>query len=377
MRVLLIDQFSELGGAQRGFLEAAEGFAARGWQLHAVVPTGPLVNRLKPLCASLTTIACGPFRSVKKSVSDVLRFSTQFASQASGIARVIQRAGVDVLYVNAPRVLPAAAWARSGRPLIFHSHSVVTQRSAVRLAGHALRWSDATVVASSEFVRGWLAPLVPPARIQVIYNGIRGIGVKTNTRTDFRRIGTLGRIAPEKGQLTFVQAARIASEFNPSLTFFVAGAPVFGNQDYTQQMHDEAGPNVRFEGWTENIAEFFSRIDVLVVPSEAVDANPRVIPEAYAAGVPVISFDSGGVAELLEHNETGILVKDRSPKALAAAILSAVRDPEALNRMARNGHQRWRERYTLPRYQSELCDALERAVDVRLPRHTVRASASA
>ena len=110
-----------------------------------------------------------------------------------------------------------------------------------------------------------------------------------------------------------------------------------------------------------------------MVPSESVDANPRVIPEAYAAGVPVIAFDSGGIAELLVHQETGILVGERSPTALAAAILQAVRDPAALNRYALNAHQRWRDRYTLARFQSEVCGVLERTV----ARHKAPASVSA
>lgn len=377
MRILLVDQFAEMGGAQRGLLEASQGFSARGWELHAAIPAGPLWERLSPICSSISPISCGPYRSVHKSLSDVLRFAGQFRSQAKIIAQLMQRHHIDVLYANGPRVLPAAAWARSGRPLVFHSHSIVTQASAAHLAGTTLRWSNAHVLASSQFVAAWLVPFVHPDRLRVIYNGISGLGCLPQVRARYTCIGVLGRIAPEKGQLAFVRAARIASEKDASLTFEIAGAPVFGSQSYSDQVRNEAGSNVDFSGWTEDIREFFQQIDLLVVPSEAVDANPRVIPEAYAAGVPVIAFASGGISELLEHNHTGILVQDRSPQALAAAILDAVRQPDFLHRLARNGHQRWHERYTLPRFQSEVCDALERAVDARAPLRKAPASASA
>jgi glycosyltransferase involved in cell wall biosynthesis len=183
----------------------------------------------------------------------------------------------------------------------------------------------------------------------------------------------LGRIAPEKGQLTMVQAARIATARDPELTFEIAGAAVFADQSYADQVRREAGSNVNFTGWTEDIGEFFNRTDLLVVPSEAIDANPRVIPEAYAAGVPVVAFDSGGVSELLCDGETGLLVREHSAHALAAAMLDAVRDSDRLDRFAVLGHQRWKERYTLPRFQSEVCDALVRAVAFR----NVPASATA
>jgi glycosyltransferase involved in cell wall biosynthesis len=213
--------------------------------------------------------------------------------------------------------------------------------------------------------------------VRIVYNGIRDLGMSVRARNLHTRIGVLGRIAAEKGQLTFVRAARVAAAIEPELSFCITGAPVFGSQDYVDAVRREAGDLVTFSDWTEDIGAFFAGIDVLVVPSEAVDANPRVIPEAYAAGVPVIAFDSGGVSELLSHNETGLLVQEHSVEALAAAMCSAVHRTGELNQMAINGHKRWQERYTLPRFQSEVCEALERAAEGRSPVPSARASASA
>jgi glycosyltransferase involved in cell wall biosynthesis len=213
--------------------------------------------------------------------------------------------------------------------------------------------------------------------MRVIYNGIRSLGLSVRNAERRTRLGVLGRIAPEKGQLTFVRATRIAAAAHPGLRFVVTGAPVYGSPEYADSVRREAGPHVTFEDWTEDLRAFFAGIDILVVPSRSVDANPRVIPEAYAAGVPVIAFDSGGVSELLVDGETGVLVREHTAQALAAAMCEAVRRPAELNRMAANGHQRWKDRYTLPRFQSELCDAVERAVAVRGPAPRARASASA
>ena len=74
----------------------------------------------------------------------------------------------------------------------------------------------------------------------------------------------------------------------------------------------EAGGVVAFTGWTDDISRFLKQVDLLVVPSDAVDANPRVIPEAYAAGLPVLAFDGGGILELIEHGVTGLLTAERT-----------------------------------------------------------------
>jgi len=379
MRILLIDQFSEAGGAQRGLMEAAAGFAVRGWELHAAIPAGQVADTLAPLCRSITPLVCGPFTAVRKTLADMVRFGVQLPRQAAAIARVVERQQVDVLYVNGPRMAPAAMWARQGRPVIFHAHSLVTQPLAARLTGYALRAPDVTLLASSRFVARWLQPLAPDTLVRVIYNGVEGFGTRPRARERHTRVAVLGRIAPEKGQLAFARAARIAARRNPDLRFLIGGAPMFAGEDYLDAVRAEAGDLVAFTGWTEDIGEFFKEVDLLVVPSEAVDANPRVIPEAYAAGVPVLAFDGGGIPELIEHGVTGLLVAGHTPEALADAILNAAGDPPRLNAMAERGYARWQRCYTLARFQSEVCDAVEGAVGGRRrePVSKTRASATA
>jgi len=379
MRVLLVDQFGELGGAQQVLLEAVAGFAARGWELHAVIPEGLLGNRLAPLCASITPLVCGPFTPVRKSLADMARFGVQLPRQAAAILRVVKRENIDVLYVNGPRLAPAALWGRRGRPVIFHAHSLVTQPLAAGFAGFALRARGVTLLASSQFVARWLTTLVPNASIRVIYNGVAGFGPRFRTRNKPTRVAVLGRIAPEKGQLTFARAARIAVQHNSELRFHIGGAPMFAGEDYLDAVRAAAGSEVTFSGWTDDVGGFLKEVDLLVVPSDAVDANPRVIPEAYAAGVPVLAFDGGGIPELIEHGVSGLLLTQRTPEALAAAILEAVGDPQRLGAMAERGYARWQSRYTLARFQSEVCDAVEGAVGPRRRElvNKVRASASA
>ena len=138
MKILLIDQYGDLGGGQHCLIEAAAGFWARGWELHAAIPgEGRLASKLAPYCACIHAIPCGPFSSTRKTAGDIVRFAAQVPVQTMILRKIVGRAGIQALYVNGPRVLPAAAFARGSSPLLFHAHWDVPQRSAARL----VRWS--------------------------------------------------------------------------------------------------------------------------------------------------------------------------------------------------------------------------------------------
>jgi glycosyltransferase involved in cell wall biosynthesis len=360
MKVLLIDQFGEMGGAQRCLVEAAMGFAERGWEVHARVPDGPIHQALIPYCAEVRALPCGPFASAAKTVTDAVRFAWQLPRQAAEIAYTAKRRRIDVIYVNGPRVLPAAALGRAGRPLVYHAHWMVPQRASASLTRAALRGSGASAIATSRLAAAWLQGSVRPGLISTVYNGVAGFGISPQPRDAVRHIAILGRVSPEKSQLEFVRAARIAVQRDRNLRFTVCGAPMFSKDCYFEQVQAEAaGLPVEFRGWTENVGAFLAGVDLLVVPSKPIDNIPRVILEAFAAGVPVLAFASGAIPELIRHGVTGLLVREQTPEALAEAVVSAAGNCDLLNQIAARAYRLWQERYTLRRFQAEISDAVE------------------
>ena len=189
----------------------------------------------------------------------------------------------------------------------------------------------------------------------MIYNGIAGVACTPGAS---RVVGLLGRVSPEKSQLEFVRAARIMAAKNPGVRFLIGGAPLFARTEYFEQVRAEAGPEVDFAGWTSP-EDFLPRIALLVVPSAGVEAGPRVILEAFSAGVPVLASRAGGIPELIEHAVNGLLADSIAPEALAESICKALADPARLKRLANRARETWSERFTLDRFQSDVCDALE------------------
>src|SRR2546426_974605 len=121
MKLLLLDQFSDLGGAQQVLLELLPSIRARGWSATVGMPgDGPMFARVRELGFDTERIDCGPYGSGRKSLGDVARFAASTPRLASQIRRL---AMVDLIYVNGPRLLPAVALARPAAPVVFHAHS--------------------------------------------------------------------------------------------------------------------------------------------------------------------------------------------------------------------------------------------------------------
>lgn len=94
----------------------------------------------------------------------------------------------------------------------------------------------------------------------------------------------------------------------------------------------------------DRIRTFMEEHDMLVVPSVVHtngdrDGIPNVIMEALSCGMPVVATDVCGVGEVIRNGETGYLIPQRDPAALADAIRRMLSDREAALRMAQTGRE--------------------------------------
>jgi glycosyltransferase involved in cell wall biosynthesis len=330
----------------------------------AVPGRGRLVEKLHEHGVTVHSLPVTHLASGHKSARDSLRFAREAPKLIREIARLTEETGPDLLYVNGPRLLPAAAWVarRTGRPLVFHCHNHLAQRSAAIVAGRALQLSRARVIACCRYVARPLWPYVDPGRLRVIYNGVAAPHAVRVTSTGGPRIGVIGRISPEKGQAEFLEAARIVAQKHPAAKFVICGAPLFSDtaaERYSTRLRElSIGLPVEFTGWQEDVNDILSRLDVLVVPSLREPGAPRVVIEAFAARVPVVAFVSGGIPEIVIHGKTGFLIEPPTPEALAAKLVALLDDPDALHAAAGRAHEAWNENFTLERYQREVLEVI-------------------
>ncbi len=368
MNVLFLDQYSDLGGAQMCLLDVLPAARERRWSLHVVAPgQGPLGHRATARGAAFDSLPGGRYSLGRKSPADAARFAWDTRRWAAMVRRLARQSNANLIYVNGPRLLPAVWAAGMDRPVLFHCHNRLPQRYAAWLAGQSLRATKATVAAACRFAAAPLEPYVSPERLHLVYNGVppgapRVIRPGVNGR---RRIGVIGRVAPEKGQETFLRAARLIAAATPDCEFVICGEALFGDpvaQRYQTLLQElAAGLPVRFLGWRDDVYNVLSGLDLLVVPSIREPATTRVILEAYACGVPVVAFPSGGISEIVIDGRTGFHVEHMAPEALASRICLILKHPDRLQDAAAGGLALWRERFTLQRYQHEITELMERA----------------
>ena len=375
MRLLMLDQFSDPGGAQKVLLELLPAIQRRGWEALVGLPgEGDLFTQIRALGFDAVRIVCGPFGSGRKSLADIGRLAVQVPALARQIRGLADRA--DLVYINGPRLLPAAALAGTHCPVLFHSHSYLSHGPVWGLAGVSLRRLRAHVIGSCRFVADTWWAFVPPSRISVVYNGVAGARRSkggavpqpaahppTHSPNPNRyTIGCVGRIAPEKGQREFVMAASMILRAIPTCRFLVYGAPLFGDEN-ARHYHDEVrssaeGLPIEFAGWTTDISAALSNLDLLLAPSASHDATPRVILEAFAAGVPVIAFRSGGIPELIDDGRTGFLAAS-VPEMAGLAVELLTHCPERLLAISEAARAAWRADFTLDRFQRQIVEAIE------------------
>jgi glycosyltransferase involved in cell wall biosynthesis len=370
MNLLFLDQFSDLGGAQQNLLELLPAVRAMGWRALVGLPgEGELFERVRALGFEAERIACGPYGSGRKSAADTAHFLAETPRLAWQMRRLALRVDADLVYLNGPRLLPAAAMARLGfdmrRPVLFHSHSYLDPGAGRTLAGSALRRMDAWLVAQCEFVAAPWRPFVRPERVSVIYNGVVGPArAPARSHAGPPLVGCIGRIAPEKGQRAFVAAAARIHQALPQCRFVIYGAPLFGESGavrYASQVRtDAAGLPIEFAGWVDDIHACLSQLDLLLVPSAGQEATTRVILEAFAAGVPVIAFASGGIPEVVGDGVTGLLAHTSEDMAQRAIEL-LTGDTARLIAITHAAGESWQHRFTLERYHREILHAIEAA----------------
>lgn len=368
MNILFIDQFGALGGAQHCLLDLVPAIQERGWNARAAIPSdGPLGEMLRERGIRVEEIRSGPYRCGRKSWGDLFRFAADVYAQTAALSNMLD---TDLVYVNGPRVLIAAGLAARGRvPILFHAHHCLEQRGAAHLAGLALRQFGARVAAISEATAQPLRTWVPSDRIHTIPNGTADLGF-CERKFQSARIGMVGRIAPDKGQLEFLRAAALLLPRVPHAQFVICGAPLFGDDGYYQEIRSlAAGLPMEFIDWQADVGPVMHDLDVLVIPSRR-EGMSRVLIEAFSAGVPVVAFPAGGIPEAIEDRVTGFLTRDTSPEELASALNEVLKsDPEYILGVTRNARRRWELRYTLASYRAGILDLMERCAGGRATNH--------
>jgi glycosyltransferase involved in cell wall biosynthesis len=148
-------------------------------------------------------------------------------------------------------------------------------------------------------------------------------------------IGFIGTLAKHKGCHVLIEAFK-------TLPVKSAVLKIYGNfvdfPDYIEELKQLAdhSNDIRFCGTFANteIAKVFADLDVLVVPSLWYENTPLVVYSAQAAGCPVVASNFAGLADVIHHEENGLLFKAGDVAALATQLSRLVDEPQLLEQLS-------------------------------------------
>jgi glycosyltransferase involved in cell wall biosynthesis len=149
------------------------------------------------------------------------------------------------------------------------------------------------------------------------------------------RLGFLGTLAPHKGCDLLIRAFRSLPR-KLEATLDIYGNPK-GYELFVEELRGLAGGDERitFAGPfpRKRVGQVLSGLDVLVVPSRWYENQPGVIFEAFAAGIPVVATDLGGMSEFVKHEENGLLFELENAEDLAHQLRRLGEEPDLLERL--------------------------------------------
>jgi glycosyltransferase involved in cell wall biosynthesis len=295
------------------------------------------------------------------------------------LARLIRRERPDILHTHTAKAgtvaRAAALLAGSRRPPIvvhtFHGHVLRGYFGPLRSRLFRLleRWLAArttALVAVSPQVRDDLVELgiAPRDRFVVIRLGIElehRVAPEQNGRAESRRylgipdgrfaVGWIGRMtAVKRTDDVLVAFKQLREDGVDAVLCLVGDGP---DRAGLERRARELGVarDTLFLGYQEDVAQFYSAFDALILPSGN-EGTPVSAIEALAAGRPVVATRVGGVPDVVRDGQDGFLVEAGATEDLADRLERLARDPELRERMGREGRAR-----VLPRY------AVDRLVD--------------
>jgi glycosyltransferase involved in cell wall biosynthesis len=125
--------------------------------------------------------------------------------------------------------------------------------------------------------------------------------------------------------------------------------------------HLQLADAVRFLGHREDVAGLLAGASCALLASDY-EGCPLAVVEAMAAGVPVVATDAGGVAELVEHERTGLITPAGDVEALAAALASVLIGVETARAMGAAGREVALARLSLERMVERTVGLYEEAL---------------
>jgi glycosyltransferase involved in cell wall biosynthesis/GT2 family glycosyltransferase len=354
-RVVFVGHTARQSGAELALVRLLPGL--QNTDVHVVLAEdGPLVALLESAGAIVTVLAMDErTRDTNRALVRPGRLPIASAWHAATytlrLARLLRQLHPDLVHTNTLKasIYGGAAARLAGIPLVWHVRDRIADdylpasvAKGIRLLSRHLPHG---VIANSLATQSTLGidPNQADDFTTVVYDPLPVVpSIEHNGEQTV--VGIVGRLAPWKGQDTFLRAFAAAFPDGNEQAVIV-GSAMFGEDDYAASLHTLAAElgvaaRVRFVGFVEDVWSLLGGMTMLVHASTLPEPFGQVVLEGLAAGLPVIAANAGGPAEISTDEIDGLLTTPNDVPALAHAMLRLAHDATLRDRLGKAGRVR-------------------------------------
>ncbi|HEY0719660.1 MAG TPA: glycosyltransferase [Gammaproteobacteria bacterium] len=344
MKILELCLSPDLGGLELYMYRCCDALVGQGDEVVAVIkPHGRLVQYTEKLAMERQFIAKSwrvlPLLNAKR------------------LARLIDERDIDAIHVHWGKDLPLAALAKAfskRKPRLVYTRQMQLTRAKHDIYHRFLyRQMDMmlTITHLLEHAAQERLPAVDSHKVQTLYYGVKKpeSDLDPATRAALRSewgvtegallVGLFGRIEAFKGQHLMLQA--LANSLNRELNIHLLIVGHAMDQAYLAQLQRSVSElglegRVTFRDFVNNPQQWMQACDVIALTTLE-ETFGLVLAEAMRAGVAVLGSNSGGVPEIIRHEQTGLLFTAGDGEALAEQLHRYALAPELRQRLALAG----------------------------------------
>jgi glycosyltransferase involved in cell wall biosynthesis len=346
------------GGPHNEILRLKPALARAGFEPIVVLPREPgsAADRLEALGIVILQPKMVRLRRLR-SARYWLWYPVGFARDVVTLAKLIRRRRIGLVHGYGPNLQAAIAAKLTGTPAVWSLADIGAPRAMRSLIGRVLPILVDSVLlngrAMAEAYPGIhrmddrAVVYYPPVDVD-LFDPFSG----TNRASEAPvLVGALANLNPDKGLEDLIDAASILNS-RQRVTFEVYGSTHATHIDYARELavraDESIGRDFAFCGETDDVPQVISKFDIFAISSIREGTTTTAI-EAMAAGLPVVSTNVGGIPEVVDDGQTGLLVEPRNPGQLAGAIERLVEDRELRLRLGRSGRARAEREFGLDR----------------------------
>lgn len=364
MNILQVLPELNVGGVETGTVDLAKWLARNGHKSVVVSGGGRLVRQLEN----------AGIRHYQVNVGRKSPFSV--ASSIKALIEIIKKEEINIVHARSrvPAIASFFAARAANRQFITTAHGYYKKHPFSGIMG----WGRVVIVASNVMARHMMENFkVPFDRIRLVPRGVdisrypfNPDIVKSQRGAGCFTIGMIGRLTPLKGHSYFLKAVSVISRTMPHIKVLIVGNPPKGKEKYREDMRLLSrrlgiANIVEFIEHSDDVAQIFNKLDVLVLASVVPEGFGRVIIEAQATGVPVVATRVGGVVDIIEDGLNGVLVYPKDAQSLSEGILKVLRDEAFAQRLAQEARRITEEKFTLEKMCQQTFGVYEEVISRR------------